>query len=191
MSNVTPIPADHTQEQLLEWKRQFARAVPLNDLDLAKLGLLAYAESQCKNEMLLVLKALRSLTQDEWRAWEPRQFRQMLDAVTESAKIDDVLAGCVEEVVKNYQGALSARNQHIHTLWAHGENEDVTGLDIRRNQKLDISGLNDALEQMARLTHLALACTNRIGELLVAGVLREATENKGPHIRAGGRWWKI
>lgn len=188
---MTAIPPNHTQEQLLDWKRQFARKVPLNDLDLAKLGLLAYAESQCKNEMLLVLKAVRSLTQDEWRAWEPRQFRQILDAVSESANVDGVLAGCVAEVVKNYQAALGARNQHIHTLWAHGENEGVTGLDIRRNQKLDVSGFNDALEQMAKLTHLALACTNRIGELLVAGALKEATEDKGPHIYAGGRWRKI
>lgn len=175
------------------WRPNSAYAVALSDRDLAKLGLLAQLEAQCKAALTLALKPLKRLDTAEWRRLEQRQFKQLVrDLVAESGSADADLNHLARQVEVTNEDILKLRHQNLHSMWAsNGAEGNSVAWDLKRDAQLTSERLDGALRQLSDLTHLCAACVMRVGQLICDGKLSEGVGETGPHIKVGGRWVKF
>lgn len=177
-----------------DWRPATAYAVPLSDLELAKLGMLAQIEAQCRGTLANALKALEQLDVSGWMALESVPFPQLVARVQKAAdKTDPTLSQLVRIVSNKHPTVLAYRHQNLHSVWAF--NNDVTGgrmaWDLKRDIKLTPETLDYHLGQVAELSRDCRNCVSRVADLIESGVLPEGTSEKGPHIRVKDRWIKL
>jgi hypothetical protein len=173
------------------WRPRTATQVPLDDRQLAQLGLLAAMETTCFTHLTTALKALDQLSYDEWKALDTIQFRQVADRLRASAKrCDDTLLSMVDSVIAK-QGVLVLRHQHLHSLWANGPDNDITAWDVRRDTYLPVGGLTEATEKVAEFTYRTKDIMFRVVDLIVYGDLPERGPGPGPQVYWRGEWRRL
>lgn len=172
------------------WRPASGHDVILRDRELAKLGLQAQLEAQAKSGVMIAIKGLESLSFDEWLAIERQQFGQLMSRLKKaSSGVDDRLTELVEDLDAAYEAALVFRNQHLHGLWSWNvDHGGPSALDMKRNQKLHVSGIDEGLQLLGALTFKTKACAMRAAELIQQGLRPRRTEDRGPNIKVKGEW---
>jgi hypothetical protein len=161
--------------------------IPLSDSDLAKLGVLAALEAKAKFLIMVTLKAVAALDQQQFVALERLQLGQLTKKVLETAPaIDSELTGLVEEFERRREQDHELRHKYVHALWGSGEGDDVVARDIRRAETLTPAELDGAMEKVAVLARAGHACALRTAQLIFEGRLPEGAGKINMYV--GGRW---
>ena len=174
------------------WRPRSGHDVVLSDRDLAKLGLLAQLEAQCKWGVTIAIKGVKGLSTPEWLRLEQTPFEQLAKSLLDiSEPLDEELHKLAVRIDTEQAGILVRRHQNLHALWGVDSSGLPQGWDAKRNQQLKSAELDAALEAVAALSWVTRAAAFRVGELIAEGLLPERRGRTGPRIAVNGRVIKL
>ncbi len=162
--------------------------VALEDDDLARIGLAVVLEAAAKSSAASALRALSSLSYEEWVKLERVQFKQILERIeSRITKLQDVeISLRFAELQAAIEQGHDARHLVVHVTWGVG-GDGVLGYDYGREREATTTDILDAVNRCGEIKRAAHWFAMRVANLIVEGVLPEREDGRGMTICAGNR----
>ena len=154
--------------------------VPLDDEDLAGIGLAVVYESGAKLMTGCALRALAALDFEQWKKTERYQFSQLIEKL--EPNVEELADTELKASFKKLREALAIghelRHIVVHVTWGHSE-DGFAGYDYGRSRKVSGDDIRDAVQQMAEIKQASHRFAMRVAELVAQGVIEEREPGPG------------
>ena len=140
--------------------------IALGDDDLARLGLAVVYESSAKAIAASALRALCSLSKDEWVKLEREKFGELLKRIFRRVEeLDDPeLASRFGDLEHSVKQAHEVRHIVVHVLWGFG-GDGFLGYDYSRGREVTPEDIEKAMLGCAEIRRAALWFAMRVANL--------------------------
>ena len=163
-------------------------SVALSDEWLARIGLATIYETSAKTALSISLKALSSLSHDEWIELDKRQFGQIVDQMVIALDSIPELKPYFEGIRKNHERWRDGRNFVVHANWGESALGRPMAYCYRRQQLGDENDIVRALNDALWLAREARTFQYQVALLIAKGTLREGeTGSAGISMRTPSR----
>lgn len=158
--------------------------IDLTDEQLAKIGLVAVLEAQSRDNIWVAIKSLQGLDGPAWVKRKNDKFFQLTAAALSVAEpLDKQLFDILTEV-ERLRGELGwLRNAILHGTWAENGDGQLVTREWKREENLDLSRVDEAIELGSQLSLAAKASISRIADLIEVGKLPEGSSSTLPAIQ--------
>lgn len=166
--------------------------VALGDDDLARIGLAVVFEAAAKSLAASALRALSSLSYDDWVKLDRMQFKQILKRIkSHVTELQDVeLSLSFEELQAAINLGHDARHLVVHVAWGKG-GDGLLGYDYGRAREVTATDILNAVNRCGEIKRTAHSFTMRVANLILEGVLPERQEGRGMSICVGSTYVRL
>ena len=158
--------------------------VPLDDDSLIGIGLAVVYESAAKSAAGGALRALASLTFEDWKRTEKQPFKLLLKKIKPCVdRLEDgELASRFDDLEQALADGHELRHIIVHVSWGEG-GDGFLGYDYSREKEVTSADIQQALNACAEIKRACHWFALRVGELVALGKLPDRGDGPGMSIK--------
>ena len=166
--------------------------IPLDDEDLAAIGLAVVYESGAKSAVGAALRALANLSFANWKKAERLQFSQLIERIHPHVfqLEDEELTSRFTDLRQALENGHELRHIIVHVCWGEGGNSFL-GRDFSRDLTVLPEHILHAVEACAEIKRASHWFALRVGELIIEGKIAERKEGPGMKIMVRDQWVRL